>query len=179
VSDAPRVLLITGPGGSGKSTLAARLAERSGWVHLSEDECWIDKGWGSGLRSPEHERVVQQQVAIDLLTATRAGRSVALEFILYKPPPNPLTAYQDVLAEHGITYRTIALKPPVEEVVRRLMRRGRPQDLNELERRRIDAAHQVRIVESDDVDPAWVLDPTGMTLDDLCGECFSRFATAG
>lgn len=175
VSGAPRVLLITGPGASGKSTLAASLADGWGWVHLSEDEYWIDNGWGSGLRSADHERVVQAQVAIDLLAATKAGRSVALEFILYKAPPNPLTAYQKVLAENGITCRTIVLKPAVEEVVRMMMHRGRPRDLSDVERRRRDAAHQVKIVESDDVDPAWILHPTDRTLDDLCRECLARF----
>jgi hypothetical protein len=53
--------------------------------------------------------------------------------------------------------------------------RGRPRDLSELDRRRIDATHQVRLVESVDVDPAWVLDPTDRTLDDLCRECLARF----
>ena len=74
---------------------------------MSEDEYWVANGWGAGLRSPEHERVVQAQVVRDLLAATKDGRSVALEFILYKPPPNPLTAYQDVLSEHGIAHQTI------------------------------------------------------------------------
>jgi adenylate kinase family enzyme len=170
----PRVLLITGPGGSGKSTLAGTIARRPGWTSLSEDAYWVDNGWGAGLRSPEHERVVQEQVAEDLLAATDAGRSVALEFILYNRPPNPLTAYQAVLSEHRIAHQTIALKPAVEEVLRRMEHRGRPRDVHDLERRRRDAEHQLRVLEADEVDPDWLIDPTDRTIDDLCRECLAR-----
>ena len=144
---------------------------------MSEDEYWIDNGWGSGLRSLEHERVVQEQVAEDLLASTDAGRSVALEFILYKRPPNPLTAYRGVLSEHGIAYRTIALKPAVDEVLRRMEHRGRPRDVRDLERRRMEAEHQLRVLESDEVDADWLIDPTDRTVDDLCRECLARFDT--
>ncbi|HMJ74815.1 MAG TPA: AAA family ATPase, partial [Iamia sp.] len=120
-----RALLITGPGGSGKSTLAAGVADRLGWTCVSEDEYWVANGWGSGLRSPDHERIVQDQVAKDLLAAIGAGRGVVLEFILYQVPPNPLTAYQEVLSDNGIASETVVLKPTVGEVLRRMTERGR------------------------------------------------------
>ncbi|HYI60619.1 MAG TPA: AAA family ATPase [Acidimicrobiales bacterium] len=172
-----KALLVTGPGGSGKSTLARSVAERLGWAYVSEDEYWVENGWGSGLRSPEHERIVQEQVARDLVAAHDAGRGVALEFILYSFPPNPLTAYQDVLSGHGIAYETVALKPTVDEVLRRMQQRGRPGDVD-LERRRQDAELQVMILELSDIDPDWIIDPTGRTVEDLCQECAARLGQA-
>jgi len=173
VADGPRALLITGPGGSGKSTLARNVADRLGWACLSEDEHWVANGWGSGLRSPEHERIVQDQVARDLLEAIRSGRGVALEFILYQVPPNPLTAYQDVLAANGIASDTVVLKPPVDEILRRMAQRGRPSDAD-LEGRRPDAEWQIAILEAGGIAPAWVVDPTGLTAEETLARALAR-----
>lgn len=167
------VLLVTGPGGSGKSTLAQAVADRLGWTYVSEDERWVRNGWGSGLRSPDHERIVQEQVGQDVLAAHRAGRGAVLEFILYRPPPNPLTAYQELLAAHGISGATVVLRPTVEEVLRRMAHRGRPSDAD-LDARRLDAEGQVGILELGFVDPGWVVDPTDRTVDELVEECATR-----
>ena len=170
----PKALLVVGPAGSGKSTLAESIADRPGWIAVSEDEYWVKHGWGSGMRSPEQERIVQEQVASDVLAANRAGQNVALEFILYKEPPNPLTAYQEVLSDSGIAYEVIALKPTVTEILRRMKQRGRPSDVADLEGRRRDAESQVAILESDHIHPEWVVDPTGRAVDDLCQECLAK-----
>src|SRR2546430_17519321 len=110
VSGSGRVLLITGPAGSGKSTLAKRVSEELGWECISEDAYWVRSGWGAGLRSAEHEQVVQAQVGEDLLVMSRErGRSAVLEFILYKDPPNPLTAYEELLSDSLIAFNTVVL----------------------------------------------------------------------
>ena len=70
------VVLITGPMGSGKSTLAQYMAQQLGWESVSEDTYWVENGWGTGLRTPEQEEVVQRQVIDHLLTVCRSGRSV-------------------------------------------------------------------------------------------------------
>lgn len=96
-----------------KSTLAQHLARQLGWESASEDTYWVDNVWGSGLRTPAQEEVVQRQVVEHLLAVCRSGRSVVLEFVLYAAPPNPLTAYQQALAENSVACQVmvIVLKP--------------------------------------------------------------------
>jgi adenylate kinase family enzyme len=169
-----QVLLIAGPAGAGKTTLARRVAERLGWVCISEDDHWVRCGWGTGLRSVDQEGIVQAQVAADVLSAIRDGNGVVLELILYKPPPNPLTAYQQVLSDNAVHGATVVLRPTVDEVVERLQRRGRPNDLAALDARRADAEHQLRVLDA--VDPDSVVDVAGSTVDELCAECLARLA---
>jgi adenylate kinase family enzyme len=76
-----QVLLIAGPAGAGKTTLARRVAERLGWVCISEDDHWVRCGWGTGLRSVDQEGIVQAQVAADVLSAIRDGNGVVLELL--------------------------------------------------------------------------------------------------
>ena len=142
------VLLITGPMGSGKSTLARYVAHHLGWECISEDAYWVRHGW-SGTRTEDQERIVQAEVTRDLISAVRAGHHVALEFILYKEPPNPLTAYQEQLTGNGISFETLVLRPSsVDEIMKRVKERGRPNDLAKLEERRCGAEHQVAVLRS-------------------------------
>jgi predicted kinase len=166
-----QVVLVTGPMGSGKSTLAHNLAQRLAWESLSEDRYWIQNGWGSGLRTPEHEAVVQRQVLGDLLTVCRSGQSVVLEFILFSAPPNPLSAYETALAANGVAVEVVVLKPSVSETLIRIMGRGRPQDLQHLSERQRDVEHQVRILESDAMRSRRMIDTTGLSVDELTRTC--------
>ncbi len=170
---ASRVLIVTGPGGSGKSTLAAHVAARLGWPHLGEDDRWVAHGW-RGLRTPEQEAVVQQEVVAEARAALASGRGVVVDHILYALPPNPLTAYQEALADAGVT--TVVLRPPVEEILRRMVERGRPTDLAGLDQRRLDAAWQVAILGPDHIDQTWIVDPTDRAIDDLATDCIARIA---
>jgi adenylate kinase family enzyme len=167
-------LLITGPTGSGKSTLGQHIAGRNGWVYLSEDDYWAKNGWRDELRGEEQEREIQQQVFGDLLSATKAGKSVVLEFILYKQSPNPLTAYQERLTEHAIKFGTIALRPSLDTILERVKERGRPNDIDDLERVRREAESQVSILDSEFINPIWIIDPTSATVDALANECLTR-----
>lgn len=169
-----KVLVITGPGGSGKSTLARGVAETIGWTLFSEDEYWIENGWGHGLRTEEQERVVQQQVLADLLAVSQDTRGAVLEFILYKRPPNPLTAYHEGLSQNGTPFETIVLRPDVEQILRRIKGRARPSDLGQLEQRRLDSESQVEVIRTSDIDPSWVLDTTKMSAQAVLDHVLSR-----
>ena len=168
------VLLITGTMGSGKSTLARYIAEHLGWECISEDAYWVRHGW-SGIRTEEQERIVQAEVTKDLISSVRARHHVALEFILYKGPPNPLTAYQEQLAGNGISFETLVLWPSsLDEIMRRVKERGRPNDLARPEERRFGAEHQVAVLQSASVRPAWVVDPTNMTVEAIYNAWLSQ-----
>jgi adenylate kinase family enzyme len=173
------VLLITGPGGSGKSTLARYTARRLGWACVSEDEYWVRTGWGSGLRTAAQEREIQGQVMRDVRAEAEAGRGVVLEFILYALPPNPLTNYRAALSSAGFTHAAVALMPTVDEVLARMARRGRPNDLRNLSSRRADAEHQLSVLEASSLEPGSIVDPTGMTVDALYRVCRVRLSAAG
>ena len=168
------VLLITGTMGSGKSTLARYIASRLGWECISEDDCWVRHGW-SGARTEDQEHIVQAEVTRDLVSAVRAGHHVALEFILYKEPPNPLTEYQEQLAGNGISFETLVLRPSsVDEIMSRVKERGRPHDLAELQERRSGAEHQVAVLRSPSIRPEWLVDPTSMTVEAIYNAWLSR-----
>lgn len=164
---APQVLLVTGPGGAGKTTLAAGLAERLGWTHVAEDDAWIANGWGHGLRTVEHEEVVQAQVTDEVLAAVRSGRSVALDLILYKVPPNPVTAYRAFLDAAGVPHRTVVLRPGVHEILRRMRERGRPRDVYALDQRQVDATWQLGVIDRCGFPEGDVIDPTDVPVDEL------------
>ncbi len=174
MSEKPKTLLITGPTGSGKSSLAQNIAGKLGWTYLSEDDYWTQNDWGSGPRTSEQERIVQEQVTSELVSATRRGQNVVLEFILYKEPPNPLTTYQAALSDNSIKFGTIALAPSVDEILKRLDMRGRPDDLGDPVERRRNVEYQVSVVRSEAINPEWIVDPTNMTIDALGEICINK-----
>ncbi len=170
-----KVLLITGPAGSGKSTLAYYVAEKLGWKYIAEDEYWVSNEW-SGLRTPHQERIVQQHVCKDMLSLTPGGRSVVLEFILYKHAPNALTNYRQASIHNAIANTTIILSPSVNAIIERMKRRGRTSDLSNISSRVKDAESQLRCLEAEYIHPDWVIDSSNLTieqLDELCRQAIA------
>lgn len=167
-----QVLLITGPAGSGKTTLAQKVAEKLGWRYVSEDEYWVKNGW-SGHRTEEQEQTVQRMVIDDIVDMCIKNQGVVLEFILYKDPPNPLTEYQKALEAKSLQYETIALKPSLEEIVRRLNERGRDEDIKDMENRRKFAQTQIRCLESEYI-AQFVVDSTNLSVDELSDLCIEK-----
>ena len=96
----PHVLLLAGPGGAGKTSTAARIAWHPDWEQVSEDDYWvkIKEGhpWGE-LRTPEEERIVQDEVVRRVIEFVARKKNVVLEFILYEDPPHPLLNYRNAL----------------------------------------------------------------------------------
>lgn len=167
-------VLITGPAASGKSTLGARLVRLLDDRELfSEDAYWVRHGWGAGLRSVEQEDVVQAAVLEDVLAAHGAGRGAVIEFILYKPPPNPLSAYREALDAAGLGHRTIALAPSVEVILDRMRRRGRPDDLTDLDGRRLGARRQLDCVRAPTTAADLIVEDDA-TIDEIADRWLSR-----
>jgi adenylate kinase family enzyme len=169
-----RVLLITGPAGSGKSTLAERISQKLGWQYISEDKYWAQKGWITDLRSIEQEVIIQELVQRDIVSLCQKGNSVVLEFILYKVPPNPLTAYQDALNREGLHFDVVALKPDIDEILRRIIERGRREDIYKLEEKRIDAENQLCCLELPYINPELIIDSTNIPTEKLVEVVISK-----
>lgn len=164
------ILMIVGPGGSGKSTLAQRVANDLGWKYIEEDRYWVNAKFDSGLRTPEQERTIQARVIKDLQASVDHGTGVVLEFILYKTPPNPLTAYREFCNQASIQHRVVALAPSTDEIIKRMRRRGRENDLADMEGRRRDAEHQLACLEADYIRP-YVIDTSSVSIEELSRHC--------
>lgn len=162
-----KLLIITGPSGSGKTSLAKHAAEQLGWQHFEEDNYWATNEWRNERRTPERESVIQQQVFSDVLNIYKKGGSAVLEFILYKASPNPLTNYIDLADTHDLDYKVVVLRPSSEVILQNIEKRGRSHDLEDLEQTTREVADQLAHANSSHINPGWVVDPSGMTVEEL------------
>lgn len=119
-----RVLLLTGTCGSGKTTVAALLAERQGWVHVSEDEIWqrlFGKDRGA-FGSEEHRRKRREVHAVAfarIREALAAGADVVVDATVHETPPEALYEYREWFAAHGVAWTIRVLHPRLEVAVAR------------------------------------------------------------
>lgn len=141
------VLLLAGPSGSGKTTVAGNIASVQGWRHISEDDVWKEIGHPPDQPRDDHEQVVVHDRVHELILQSLGdGKSVVVEFILFHKPPTPLFQYQAFLTDNGIPFATRVLRPSLETILQRAIQRGRPRDLEDLERFKQDALHQLDCV---------------------------------
>jgi adenylate kinase family enzyme len=163
------VVLLAGPVGAGKTSTAARIARRPDWEQVSEDDYWvkIKEGhpWGE-LRTPEEERMVQEEVVRRVIELVARKKNVVVEFILYEDPPHPLLNYRDALTSQGIPFTTRILRPSADEVIRRMKMRGRPADAD-LEKRRAQVEQQLRCLASPHIQHDWVIDTSDIPLEEV------------
>lgn len=172
------VLLIAGPAASGKSSAAERAGAHEGWAHISEDDVWNEIGHPpEELRTDSDQLVVHARVHQKLLQHLKAGRSVALEFILFHNPPWPLHHYRQFLVEQGVPTETRIIRPTMAQLVERAKRRGRQSDLVQIELFKANAQHQLACLAS--VDPNWVVDSSPSSFDEFFERNFRRLVEMG
>lgn len=177
----PQVILLAGPGGAGKTSTAARIARHPDWEQVSEDDYWvkIKEGhpWGE-LRTPEEERIVQDEVVRRIVELVARKKNVVLEFILYEDPPHPLLNYRSALTSRGIPFTTRILRPSTNEVLRRMKMRGRPRDAD-VEKPRAQAVQQLRCLASPYIQHDWVIDTSDIPLEEVYATHFQAIVENG
>lgn len=119
-----RVLLLTGTCGSGKTTAAALLAERHGWVQVSEDEIWQrlfgkDRGAFGSEEHRRKRRQVHEVVFARIREALAAGAHVVVDATVHEAPPEALCEYRGWFAAHGVAWAIRVLHPRLEVAVAR------------------------------------------------------------
>ncbi|MFZ4782040.1 MAG: AAA family ATPase [Armatimonadaceae bacterium] len=165
----PNVILIAGPAGAGKTTIAKRIGNEPGWVALSEDEFWNRlPREPHTFRTDVEKAIVQGMVADAAIELLERGERVAIEFIVYEDPPQPIQFYVTILAEAGYQVAVRVLRPSVAALLDRQAKRGNSHDMEvSVDIRRGFAEHQVRCLNSQAIDAKWVIDASELNVDEL------------
>lgn len=141
-------LVILGRQGSGKGTQCARLAESYGPAHVSTGDMLraaVAEGTELGRRAGalmDAGDLVPDDVMIGIV-AERLAKPDVLEhgFLLDGFPRTPAQAeaLEGILADNGVALdRAVNIDVPVDEVMQRMLSRGRADDTEEAIRRRLD-----------------------------------------
>ncbi len=140
-------LLLVGPPGAGKGTQAVRLAERLDVPHISSGDLFR-ANLRPGAETPiglEAKRyidagdLVPDSVTIAMMRDRLAEDDAGKGFVLDGFPRNlsQANSLDQLLAERGEDIDTVVeLKVPEDELVRRLLGRGRTDDTEDVIRRR-------------------------------------------
>ena len=172
----PAVILIAGPAGAGKTTMANLIGAKPGWIALSEDKFW-DRlpREPHTFRTDDEKAIVQDMVVMAAIDHLNQGFRVAIEFIVYEDPPQPILFYERQLETYGFSVAIRVLRPAVETLLQRQAKRGNSHDIEvPLETRRGFAEQQVRCLRSTAVALEWVIDSSDLSIDDLYDRHFAH-----
>ena len=130
----PVAYLLVGLTGSGKTTYARR-REAEGLLRLSVDEEVFARNGRYGIDYPNHEypereRPVVEELKRRLVEVLRAGRSVVLDYGLWRRAERD--EYKKLIEDAGGRWRLIYLKVEKDELLRRLEIRNQRSDANAL-----------------------------------------------
>lgn len=136
-------LLFIGPPGAGKGTQAQRVAERLGIPHVSTGEMFrahVSAGTDLGRRVDEIMRAgeyVPDEVTVEMLSQRIAEPDAEAGFILdgFPRTAGQAVALDQLLGERGLD-RVVVFEVDEEELVERLLARGRADDTEETIRNR-------------------------------------------
>lgn len=139
-----RVVLL-GPPGAGKGTQAVKLAEKLGVPHISTGELFrhnISEGTPLGVRAKHYldaGELVPTSLTNDLVDDRLNDDDVAGGFILdgFPRTVDQAVALHDMLERRGLKLDAVVeFRVPEEELVTRLMGRGRADDTEDVIRNR-------------------------------------------
>ncbi len=136
-------LLFIGPPGAGKGTQAQRVAERLGIPHVSTGEMFrahVSEGTHLGRRVDEIMRAgeyVPDEITVEMLEGRIAQPDAEAGFILdgFPRTAGQAVALDELLGEYGLD-RVVVFEVDEEELVERLLARGRNDDTEETIRHR-------------------------------------------
>lgn len=176
VDPLPNVILIAGPGGAGKTTMAKMIGAKPGWVALSEDEFWNRlPREPHTFRTDVEKAIVQGMVADAAIEHLERGERVAIEFIVYEDPPQPIQFYAFILTEAGYQVVVRVLRPSVAALLERQAKRGNAHDTEvSVDIRRGFAEQQVRCLNSQAIEAKWVIDSSELSIDDVYATYFAH-----
>lgn len=113
----------------------------------------------------------------DLREPLAAGGRVVLDLVLDEDPPRPVLAYRDALEQDGADVVVRLLRTDVPELLRRIRERGRPGD--DRPGLRADVVRQLAVLASPHLEPGWVLDTTGLDVEQVVAACLVASGDAG
>lgn len=145
-----RRLLILGPPGAGKGTQAAVLCRAIGIPHVSTGAMLrdhVDRGTELGLRAKEimdSGALVSDEIVIAMVEDRLAQDDAACGFMLdgFPRTAGQAEALDEVLGEDRALEAVINLEAGEEEVVQRILARGRSDDTEAAVRTRITVYHE-------------------------------------
>lgn len=136
-------LLFVGPPGAGKGTQAARVAEKLGIAHVSTGDMFraLDESSDLGRRVKEimeSGAYVPDSIVIEMLEARIAEDDAAAGYILdgFPRTVGQAEALDEVLGESGLD-AVVLFEADTDEVVARMLERGRADDTDETIRTRL------------------------------------------
>ena len=153
------------------------IAACDAWVHISEDDVWDEIEKRYDYRTPQEHIQIKLKSIQHIEDALRSGKSVVFEFLVYEKPPVLVGAYQKLLRKRGIPFATKVLKPSVETILKRQKERGRASEMN-IERQRRNAELQLACLDSDLIQPDWIVDSTGLSLNETYSLHFEKIVAS-
>lgn len=145
-----RRLLILGPPGAGKGTQAAVLCRAIGIPHVSTGAMLrdhVERGTDLGLRAKEimdAGALVSDEIVIAMVEDRLAQDDATCGFMLdgFPRTAGQAEALDEVLGEDRALEAVINLEAAEEEIVQRILARGRSDDTEEAVRTRIAVYHE-------------------------------------
>lgn len=145
-----RRLLILGPPGAGKGTQAEMLCRALGIPHVSTGAMLrehVDRGTDLGLRAKaimDSGALVSDEIVIAMVEERLGREDAVCGFMLdgFPRTAGQAAALDEVLADERALEAVINLDAPEEEIVQRILSRGRSDDTEDAVRTRIAVYHE-------------------------------------
>jgi hypothetical protein len=156
--------------------MGARIGMVDGWSHISEDLVWGElPREPHTMRTEEEKAVVQQRTLGYIQSELRKGKSVVLEFIVYDNPPQPIIFYWGKLEKLKVPVHIKVLRPSLQDILARQESRANVHDRESpLAARKANAEHQLFCLSSDFIQPDWVVDSSGLSVEEVYARHFAQ-----